>query len=142
MPQPHVETKIWLALKAHVETIPLTLVKAWPGQKFTPPAGTNTLPPYLRIGRVTVDPVRQFLDFGKPHERTGALMVTLVYPLGPDIAVFDNIAGTIAAHFADGTQMRYADVCVLVPNYPYVNEGYEDNGYWTVPISIPWRCYA
>lgn len=139
---PSVETKIWLALKSRVETIPLTFVKAWPGQKFTPPAGTNTLPPYLRIGRVTVDPVRPLLGYGGPHQRTGRLIVTLVYPLGPDTAVFDNIAGTIAAHFKDGTNMRYGDVCLTVPEYPYVNEGYEDNGYWTVPISIPWRCYA
>lgn len=98
--------------------------------------------PYFRIGRVSVDPIRMHLDFGKPHERTGSLIVTLVYPLGSDVSVYDNIAGQVAEHFQDGTQMRYKDICVLVTDYPYVNEGYEDNGYWTVPVSIPWRCFA
>lgn len=139
---PSVETKIWLALKAHAESIPIGFAKAWPGQIFTPPSASGKLLPYFRIGRVAVDPIRQFLDFGKPHERTGSLMVTLVYPLGSDVSVYDNIAGEVAKHFIDGTQMRYQDVCVLVTDYPYVNEGYEDNGYWTVPVRIPWRCYA
>ena len=35
-------------------------------------------------------------------------MVTLVHPLGQDVAVYDQIAASIAEHFRDGTQARYA----------------------------------
>ncbi|MFG0227284.1 phage tail terminator-like protein, partial [Streptococcus suis] len=80
---------------------------------------------YLRVGRVSADPVRLFLGDGEPHRRTGSLMVTLVHPLVQAVAVYDQIAAGIAEHFIDGTQMRYGAVCVAVSSYPHVQEGYE-----------------
>lgn len=136
---PSVETQIWLALKARIETLPLQIVKLWPAEKSSPP----TLPAgFLRIGRVTVAPNRQFIKDGQPYERTGALIITLVQPLLHDVAVYDNQAGNIAEHFKDGTKTRFGNVCVKVTSYPHVQEGYEDFGYWNVPISIPWRAFA
>lgn len=139
-----VETAIWLALKARVESLPLDYAKAWPSQVFTVPHnGVPPLPqPYLRIGRVSVAPVRRLIAAGKAHERTGSLMITLVHPLGQETHVYAQLAGTIADHFKDGTQMNYAGVCVTVMSYPHAQEGYEDNGYWAVPVRIPWRCFA
>lgn len=132
------ETAIWLALKSRINTIPGALPIAWPGQTFTPPG----VSPYLRIGRVTAAPAPQLIDYGKPHWRTGSIIVTLVHPLGQDISVYDQIAAGIAEHFPDGTQMHYGRICVTVPDYPHVQEGFEDDGYWTVPVTIPWRCFA
>lgn len=136
---PTVETSIWLALKARVETLPLQIAKAWPAEKFSIPA----LPAgFVRVGRVSVAPVRELIADGKPHNRTGMLMVTLVQPLKYDVSVYDEQAGKIAEHFSDGTLMYYNGICVNVTSYPHVQEGYEDNGYWTVPVSIPWRSFA
>lgn len=136
---PTVETSIWLALKARVQSLPLQIAKAWPAEKFTVPA----LPAgFIRVGRVSIAPVRELIADGKPHNRTGMLMVTLVQPLRYDVSVYDEQAGKIAEHFTDGTQMYYNGVCVNVTSYPHVQEGYEDNGYWTVPVSIPWRAFA
>jgi hypothetical protein len=137
-----IETSIWLALKSRIDTLPLAYPRAWPGQTFQVPSTGGQLLPFLRIGRVTVAPSRQLLADGKPHERNGSLMVTLVQPLGQDVAVYDQIAAGIAEHFIDGTQMRFGAVCVAVSSYPHVQEGYEDTGYWTVPVRIPWRCFA
>lgn len=137
-----IETSIWLALKSRIDTLPLAYPKAWPGQTFQVPASGGLPQPYLRVGRVSADPVRLFLGDGEPHRRTGSLMVTLVHPLVQAVAVYDQIAAGIAEHFIDGTQMRYGAVCVAVSSYPHVQEGYEDTGYWTVPVRIPWRCFA
>lgn len=137
-----VETSIWLALKGRVDTLPLSYAKAWPGQTFEVPSAGGMPAPYLRIGRVTVAPVRHLIADGRPHERTGSLMITLVYPLGQDVSVYDQIAGTIAEHFKDGTEMSYGRVCVKVRAYPHMGDGYEENGFWTVPVRIPWRCFA
>lgn len=139
-----VETKIWMALKSRVDSLPLAYPRAWPGQTFeVPHSGAPPMPqPFLRIGRITMAPVRQLIAPGKPHDRIGSLMVTLVYPLGQDVSVYDQIAGTVAEHFKDGTQMAYGGVCVTVTDYPHVQEGYTDNGYWNVPVQIPWRCFA
>lgn len=136
------ETAIWLALKGRVESLPMAYPKAWPGETFQPPSANGRPLPYLRIGRVSVEPERQFIAAGKPHDRRGMLVVTLVYPLGQNVSAYDQIAGEIAAHFRDGTEVRSGAVCVSVPSYPHAQEGYEDNGYWTVPVSIPWRCFA
>lgn len=137
-----IETAIWLALKSRVLSLPLTLPFSWPGQTFTPPSVGGKLVPYLRIGRVSTNPVRQTIAAGKPHERAGMLMVTLVHPLGQDVSVYDQLGATIAEHFKDGAQMRSNPVCVSVTSYPHVQEGFEENGYWQVPVSIPWRCFA
>lgn len=139
-----IETAIWLALKARIETIPLGLSFAWPGETFVAPSSGVSLLPYLRVGRVTASPVRQVIAPGKPHERTGAIIVTLVAPLSTkqNVSVYDQMAGEIALHFRDGTEMTFSGICVSVTSYPHVQEGYEDSGYWTVPVSIPWRCFA
>lgn len=139
---PGIETSIWLALKSRIETLPLAYPRAWPGQTFQVPSSGGLPQPFLRVGRVSADPVRLFLGDGEPHRRAGSLMVTLVHPLGQAVAVYDQIAAGIAEHFIDGTQMRYGAVCVAVSSYPHVQEGYEDTGYWTVPVRIPWRCFA
>lgn len=139
---PSVETKIWLALRDRVESIPLTFAKAWPAETFTPVYNDGELLPYLRIGRVTVAPVPVFIDTGKRHQRTGTLIITLVHPLGRVASVYDEYAGQIAAHFNEGTSMYYNGVCVKVTAQPHVQPGYEQDAYWTVPISIPWRTFA
>ena len=137
-----IETAIWLALKSRVETVPLAYAKAWPGQAFEVPHAGGLPQPYLRVGRVSVGPVRKMIAAGKPHERAGAMVITLVQPLGDDISVYDQAGAKVARHFCDGTEMAFSGVCVSVTAYPHVQEGYEDDGYWTVPVRIPWRCFA
>lgn len=141
---PTAEVKIWLALKSRIDTLPLDFAKAWPAETFTPPHSGNQLSPYIRVGTVTVDPLPVQIATGKPHVRTGTLILTLVHPMmnGYSMPVYNQFAGTIAEHFADGTEMRYDNVCVRVTAQPHVQPGYEDNGYWTIPVSIPWRTVA
>lgn len=137
-----IETAIWLALKSRVDSLPLPYAKAWPGQTFEVPSAGGLPQPYLRIGRVSVEPDRMMIASGKAHQRTGALMVTLVYPLGQSVSVYDQIAATIAEHFRDGTEMVSNGVCVSVRSYPHVGDGYLDEAYWVTPVRIPWRCFA
>lgn len=136
------ETKIWLALKSRIETIPLAYQKAYAGEKFTPPSSGGKLLPYLRIGRVSANPSRLFIADGGPYDRNGFIIITLVYPLSQDQSVYDQLAGQIAEHFRDDVKMPYQGICVSVPSYPHVVEGYEDNGYWSIPVRIPWRVFA
>lgn len=147
---PATETKIWLAIKSRVESIPLPFPAAWPSEVFEPPYSGNKLLPYLRIGRVTVAPSSVLIAEGSRHLRMGTLIVTLVHPLIPtapggggfNASVYDQIAGEISDHFADGTKMSYNDVCVKVTSQPHAQPGYQEDGFWTVPVSIPWRTFA
>lgn len=139
---PGIETQIWLAIKARIESLPGSVGGypiAWPGEMYSP---SNA--PYLRIGRASAAPNSEIIADGKPHTRLGSLIITLVYPVSDHqlTAVYDELAGQIAKHFQDGTQMRYNQACVKVTSYPHVQPGYLDGGYWNVPVSIPWRCFA
>jgi len=139
---PKIETSLWLAFKARITSLPLTIAKAWPGETFTVPTGGGKPLPYLRVGRVSAAPLRQMIAPGKVHQRTGFLIITLVYPLGQNISVYDEIAGTIAEYFKDGTELNYGGVCATVTAYPHVSDGYLEGAYWEIPVRIPWVCYA
>lgn len=145
---PTVEVSIWLALKSRLESLSSVLsglAVAWPGGStdlFSPPHTGSKLLPYIRVGKVSADPIRRFIAGGKAHDRTGFLIITLVYPLSQDISVYEQLAGKIADYFKDGTQMVSNGVCVSVTSYPSVLDGYEDNGYWQIPVRIPWRSFA
>ena len=140
---PTIELSIWLALKARIDTLPLGYSKAWPATPFEIPSSGGVTQPFLRIGDVSAAPVRQLIKNGKPYRRTGRLVITLVYPLGrDDVMVMNQLAGIIANHFKDGTKARFGKICVTIPRYPHVQPGYEDNGYWNIPVSIPWECFA
>lgn len=138
-----VETKIWMAQKARIESMPSPLDDydvAWPAVLYEASGD-----PFLRIGRASAEPSTEMIKQGGPSVRRGSLIVTLVIPMANhhEPEVYDYLATIIAGHFKDGTQMRYDDICVTVTNQPHVQAGYDDrNGYWNVPISIPWRTYA
>src|SRR5699024_2809421 len=134
---PAIETQIWLALKSGIDSLGLSLPIAWPAEKFT--ALTSG---YIRVGHVTAAPNPEMLATGKKHTRRGFLMLTLVMPLGQDTSVFIDQAGQIAEHFKDGYTVRYGSVCVTITSAPHVMDGYEDGGYWNVPVRIPWRTFA
>lgn len=141
---PVTEVKIWEALREHVTAMLPEVPKAWPAETFDVPRTDGQLQPYIRVGAVSVDPVPLFIDHGKRHTRTGTLIVTLVHPVlsGAQASYYNQIAGRIAEHFSEGTRMHYYDVCLTVMSQPHVQPGYLDNGYWTIPVTIPWRAYA
>lgn len=134
---PTIETQIWLALKNRIQTNPLSLPITWPAEKFTAPAGG-----YIRAGTVTAAPNRVMIPDGHKYTRTGFLMLTLVMPMNQKTAVFTELAGQLAAHFNDTVKMRYGSLCVSIESNPQVMDGYMDGGYWSIPVRIPWRCFA
>lgn len=134
---PAVETKIYLALKNSVEALGLSLPIAWPAEKFT--AVTSG---YIRVGHVSAAPNPELIANGKKHTRRGYLMITLVMPMNQNSSVFIEMAASIAKQFKEGANVRYNDVCVTITSAPHVVDGYEDGGYWNVPVRIPWRTFA
>ena len=134
---PAVETKIYLALKNSVEALGLSLPIAWPAEKFT-----AVMSGYIRVGVVTAAPTAALIADGKKHVRRGSLMLTLVAPMNQNSSVFIEMAAGIASQFKEGANVRYNDVCVTITSAPHVMDGYEDGGYWNVPVRISWRTFA
>lgn len=139
-----VEVDIWKALAARVTSLSSAYSIAWPGEAFVVPSTGVRLKPYLRVALIVAEPTGVFIEYGQLHERTGFLMLTMVYPIIPKVTLTNYLTypSTVAKHFKDGTITRSGNVCVTVTEYPQVMDGYEDNGYYTVPVRIPWRCFA
>ena len=131
------EVSIWLALKARIETLAaeLDLPVAYPASTHSPHGRE-----YLAVGRATAAPQRFSVGRG-PHERNGSLIISYVAPLGQDAAVYEQVAGRIAAHFPEDTKMTHADVSVRVTAWPDVQAGYRDGAYWRVPVVIPVQAF-
>lgn len=132
---PTIETKIHIALKTRSKQLPFKVVYA--GDVYRPASD-----PYARFGEVYADPVNVFVSDGRPHNRTGFVVITFVDTLPKPSEYFAQQAGLIAALYNDGVKMTYGGVCVSVSSAATLLTAYETDGYWNVPVRIPWRCFA
>lgn len=130
-----IETSIWLALRSRIETLPLSpsLPVAYPASSYSPDGEA-----YLSVGGVSLAPERVLVGRGA-HERNGTLGLIYIAPLGQDISVYTQVAGTIAAHFPDDLRLRHGDVCVRITARAHVPGGFRDGAMWHEPVTIPWQ---
>ena len=133
---PGVETKIWMALKSRIQSIPGGLAIAYPADVFTPGAAA-----YIAVGRVNIAPERVFVAAGA-HERRGTLTLSHVAPIGQDQAVYEEAGAKIAAHFPADLCINFQGVAVKIVSAPHVIDGYRDGAWWRTPVNVFWRCGA
>ena len=131
-----VETKIWMALKTRIQSIPGGLTVAYPADVYTPGAAA-----YIAVGRVNIAPERVFVAAGV-HERRGTLTLSHVAPIGQDQAVYEEAGAKIAAHFPDDLCMKFSNVVVHVVSASHVVDGYRDGAWWRTPVNVFWRASA
>lgn len=145
-----IETAIWLALKARVQSLPLSYPVDWPRVPFDKPQSiTDGLPnPYLEVRLLPNVSQRLFIDSKAPHRRTGILQISLMYPIARTQssvdweAQFAQIGGAIAAHFPPDHRMHSQGVTVRVEKAPDVAQPLREDAYWRVPVSIRFDCFA
>lgn len=147
---PTIETSIWQALRARVQTLPGGLAINWPMEPFTPPTASGKPLPYIECRNMPNAVNRLFIGSNEPHERPGILQLTLCWPVSevgtgsgkthPDVLV--QRSGEIAAHFPTDHAMEFQGVRVRVERAPDVSQPYRDDAYWRCPTSVRWRCYA
>ena len=133
---PGIETKILLALKSRIATIPGGLAIAYPADVYTP-----TDAAYIAVGRVNIAPERVFVASGA-HERRGTLTLSHVAPIGQDQAVYEEAGAKIAAHFPADLCMNFQGIAVKVVSASHVVDGYRDGAWWRTQVNVFWRCAA
>ena len=131
---PGIETKIWMALKSRIATIPGGLVIAYPAGVYTPGAAA-----YIAVDDTNAAPQRVMVSRG-PHERVGVITVSYVAPIGQDFAVYKEAGSAIAAHFLDDLCIKYGDIVVHISKKSHVVDGYRDGSWWRTPVTVQWRC--
>ena len=139
---PHIETSIWLALKARIGTLVtspvMTVIE--PDATFTPPKDANNVPtPYILCSDIRNDNVRVDIS-GKTHIRSGTLMLSVNWPVARTVSHSQlmQAASGIAAHFPADTRMKYDNACLRVTAAPDVMQPYRDNDVKVCVVRIPW----
>lgn len=142
--RPTIETKIWLALQSRIVDALPSVEKAWPGMAYAPRVGV----PFIRVGRVYGQPNTMMVDPRATKQRAGTLVLTYVMPMTtgadrPDLANVSYIeqAALLAHSFQAGDSLQYDDVCVTITEPAHVQGGYQDDGWWSVPVTVQWRCF-
>lgn len=139
---PSIETSIWLALRARVETLVLSpaIPIIWPGEGTSIPTGNS-----IEVTHFPNRTNRLFINSGK-HQYQGILQLGLLTVPGPahHETVAREIAGTIAAHFPADLRLAYSSISVRITKRPDVSRGLRDTerSRWLTPVSIYYECFA
>lgn len=136
---PSINTKVWLALKSGIDSLPLAWPVAWPGSTYRPVASTQ----FLAVGRAT-QMARRFLINRPVNDRAGMLTITPVMKIGQDIAVYEEYAGIVADHFRGCLTFQDVTLTLMGRSGETATavEGYRDGAWWRVPVNVPWRTWA
>lgn len=134
MSAPSIETKIYQAIKARVEALPMkaTYPIVWTdGSAYSP----NPNQPYLRCTWAPNTTQRQFIGSQDPHRRPGVLQIDVMGTKVQGSGVAREAAGQVAAHFPADMRLRFMDVKVRVISDPSVFATFIDT-HIQVPVSI------
>jgi hypothetical protein len=140
---PSIETKIFQAIKARVESLPMAatydIVWTTGDNAFETGAGTSYTPSptkaYLRCTWTPNATQRQFIGSKDPHRRPGILQIDVMGTKALGSGVAHEVAGQVAQHFPADMRLRFMDVKVRVLRDPSVFAPFIDT-HIQVPVSI------
>jgi hypothetical protein len=126
------------ALLAHLALLSLTPVLpiAYPDVPFTPPSTA-----YLKVYYIPNGTERICITPGSPNRYQGILQVTVVFPAGQGAVKPNDVAGQIANHFAEGTQLQTAAGPIRIDKRPSVERPMQDTDRIQIPVSIDWVAF-
>jgi hypothetical protein len=138
-----IEVKIWEALRAHLEAMAGLPFVAWPSESFDPPQTGGLPDQYLIVTDFRNDPNRLFHGSDDPTELRGIFDVAVMTPIRFKHAVGLQMAGLVAAHFAQDDAISFDGTIVRVTRKPSASGApARDGDCWRLPVSIFWRAFA
>ena len=124
------------AIKAAFSTV--SLPKAWPNIVFDPTKTGNL--PYVAVTIIRADTIDNTVAGEMPID-IGRIIATVVVAGNTSDGTADDHADAIASLFPKGQILTGGGYTVEITGPPHIREGMPDNGYWRVPVSIPFRAY-
>lgn len=134
MSVPSIETKIFQAIKARVESLPMRSAYeiVWTdGPAYTP----NPTKSYLRCTWTPNQTQRQFIGSKDPHRRPGVLQIDVMGTKAQGSGVAREVAGQMAAHFPTDMRLAFMGIKVRVLKAPSVYQPFIDT-HIQVPVEI------
>ncbi len=139
MPTP--ETEQWLAIKAHLDTMPGSLTVYGPDDAVTPPGDGTGQAGFILVSDTRNEPQR----FGiqgqrRMHRESGTLILSIHWPVSRPISYTQlrEMQGQIVEHFPADLRMSYKRTCLRVTQLPSTLEPYRDDVYRVCVVRVPW----
>jgi hypothetical protein len=131
---PSVETSIFQAIKARVDTLPMkaTYPIVWATDESYSPSPSQ---PFLRVTWLPNRNQRLLIGSNDAHRRPAILQIDVMgqKTSGEDVA--REIAGQVAAHFPADLEMHFQGVKVRVTKAPDVGPSFVDK-HIQIPVSV------
>lgn len=122
------------ALETRLAAMSPALATAWENSPYEPEPGT----PYQRAFMLYAAPENEVLGCDYRRE-VGVFQVSLFYPPGTGSAAAQARADAVQEHFPRGLTLTHSGTSVLIPRSPAKAPGFNADGWYVVPVSIPYR---
>jgi len=141
---PAIETRIWMALRQHILSLPGGYPFDFVDPAFERPADASGPLPFIETANIDSAPERITLGSDDVDDRGGILTVTLMMPVHMKRTreYLKEQGGRIAAHFPKGLKLHFEGVTVRIEASPRVIDPYRDDAYWRIPVSIRWQSFS
>lgn len=140
MAGPSIETKLYQAIKARVNMLPMkaTYPIVWTtGEAYEP----NPAQPYLRATWLPNMNRRALIGSGDPHQRLGILQLDVMEKRSRRDTDAIEIAGQVAAHFLPDQRLSFEGIETRVTKAPDVGAVFIDK-FIQVPVTIEFEAWA
>lgn len=122
------------ALQNHLLTLADLPPVAWEDVGYKPVVGVA----YLQVNQLRNTPIEHGIANDIREDR-GILQVTVVYPGGKGAVQAINLAQRVAEHFSIDLEIDLATHHLSIQNHPTIHTGIPDEGWYRVPVSVPWQ---
>ena len=122
------------ALESHLLTLANLPPVAWEDVGYKPSVGQA----YLQVNQLRNTPIEYGIANDIREDR-GILQVTVVYPGGRGKVAAVALASRVAEHFPIDLEIDLATHQLSIQNHPSIHTGIPDEGWYRVPVSIPWQ---
>lgn len=129
------DAKIWLALRARLDTLSGGYAIVDPGETYPTEADTA----FILVQDVRFDPVPRYTNAGAPDEHRGQFALAVMTPLEWTHAQGLGVAGGIRAHIPRGAKYSNSDVTVEILETPFAGTAYRDGPFNRLPVTVRWR---
>ena len=128
---------IQAALESRLYGISPAISTAWQNVEFAPVIGT----PWQQVTLLVNTPVDHAVTLDVTEQR-GVLQVTLYYPGGVGTATALARANAVATRFAPPQSLISGGTTVEILSTPQIGSGLALDGWWGIPITVPWRSFS
>lgn len=139
MPTP--ETEQWLALSAHIATMPGGFTVYGPDDAIDPPVDAIGPKGFILVSDTRNAPERFGISGArKLHRESGTLILSIHWPIARPVSYMQlrEMQGVIVGHFPADLRMSYKRTCLRVTDLPSTLEPYRDGVYKVAVVRVPW----